>query len=239
MSAQRYAPDASVVVVCGHYGVGKTNFSLNLAFDARERGVDVTLVDLDVVNPYFRSSDYRALLEERGISVIAPVMAGTTLDSPSLSGAVGPAVESARKDDGRERLLIIDAGGDDVGATALGRFAGSVAAAPYEMLYVVNRSRNLTQDPAEAVDVLREVEEKCHLRATAIVNNTHLKQDTDEATVRQGVPFAQAVAEQAGLPLACTTVPISLADRKTALFGLNDGRQTLYPVQVYVRTPWE
>ena len=225
MSAQRYVPDASVVVVCGHYGVGKTNFSLNLVLDARERGVDVTLVDLDVVNPYFRSSDYRGLLEERGISVIAPVMAGTTLDSPSLSGAVGPAVESARKDDGRERLLVIDAGGDDVGATALGRFAGSVAAAPYEMLYVVNRSRNLTQDPAEAVDVLREVEEKCHLRATAIV--------------KQGVPFAQAVAEQAGLPLACTTVPISLADRKTALFGLNDGRQTLYPVQVYVRTPWE
>ena len=266
-------PLPPVTVVAGHYGAGKTNFSINLALDAAARGYDVVLADLDVVNPYFRSSDYRGLLEERGVRVIAPVMAGTTLDSPSISGQVSTAIDEAQREwdqdpasargagtgptkrvpqrsedcssdwapprhQGR-RALIIDAGGDDVGATALGRFAPSIARSPYALLYLVNRCRNLTQQPAEAVSVLREIEAKARLRATAVVNNTHLKQDTDEGTIALGVPFARAVADELGLPLACTTVPAPLADRESALTGPNGSPQTLYPVQVYVRTPWE
>lgn len=237
---------APVAIVCGHYGVGKTNLALNLALDSAEEGRAVTLVDLDVVNPFFRSSDYRTLLEERGIRCIAPVFAGTNVDGPSLSGTIAPALETAGRAwmQGDERpLVIVDAGGDDVGATALGRFAGTVEAAPYEMLYVVNRSRNLTQEPAEAVRVLREIEEKSHLHATRIANNTHLQHDTDIATVEAGAPFARAVADAVGLPLAFTTVPAALAsqvvDRQTTHHAPNGDRQTLYPVQVYVRTPWE
>lgn len=249
---------APVVVVCGHYGAGKTNLAINLALDAAAGGFDVTLADLDVVNPYFRSSDYRSLLEERGVQVVAPIMAGTTLDVPSISGRVSTEIERAQASRlplvagvcgpndpapvariPRQRLLIIDAGGDDVGATALGRFAPAVARGPYEMLYVVNARRNLTQGPAEAAEVLREIEGKARLRATAVVNNTHLKQDTNEETIALGIPVAQAVADELGLPLACTTVPAAIADRKSTLFGPNGGPQTLYPVQVYVRTPWE
>ncbi|MEG0302861.1 MAG: ParA family protein [Gordonibacter sp.] len=255
MKAETYIPRTPVVVVCGHYGVGKTNFALNLAIDAAAHGFKVTLSDLDVVNPYFRSSDSRSLLEEHGVRLIAPVFAGTNLDSPSLSGATEPAIEQARAswlammtgacsfgDPTAQlpprKLVIIDAGGDDVGATALGRFAPAIAADHYDMLYVVNRNRNLTQEPAEAVEVLREIEAKSHLQATAIVNNTHLKQDTDEDVIARGIPFAQAVADQAGLPLACTTVPTAFTDQCT-LIGPNDGRQALYPVRIYVRTPWE
>ena len=241
MTAPAWAPAAPVLVITGHYGVGKTNLALNLALDAAARGLEVTVVDLDVVNPFFRSSDYRALLDEAGVRTIAPVFAGTNLDGPSLSGTILPAIEQARAGEGR--LLIVDAGGDDVGATALGRFARAVAAGPYEMLYVVNRSRNLTQEPAEAVEVLREIEAKSHLRATCVVNNTHLQRDTDAQVVEQGVPFAQAVAQAAGLPLACTTVPAAaarqVADRETTHRAPNEDRQTYYPVQVYVRTPWE
>lgn len=244
--AAPYVPTAPVVVVCGHYGVGKTNLSLNLALDAAARGFDVTLVDLDVVNPFFRSSDYGELLDDAGVRVIAPVFAGTNLDGPSLSGTILPAIEQAQytPEAGEpERLLIIDAGGDDVGATALGRFAHAVAADPYEMLYVVNRSRNLTQEPAEAAEVLREIEAKSHLRATAVANNTHLQSDTDARVIEQGIPFAQEVAELVDLPLAFTTVPAdqttSVADRETIHLAPNEGVIALYPVQVYVRTPWQ
>ena len=241
MTAPAWAPAAPVLVITGHYGVGKTNLALNLALDAAARGLEVTVVDLDVVNPFFRSSDYRALLDEAGVRTIAPVFAGTNLDGPSLSGTILPAIEQARAGEGR--LLIVDAGGDDVGATALGRFARAVAAGPYEMLYVVSRSRNLTQEPAEAAEVLREIEAKSHLRATCVVNNTHLQHDTDAQVVEQGLPFAQAVAQAAGLPLACTTVPAAaarqVADRETTHRAPNGDRQTCYPVQVYVRTPWE
>lgn len=235
-----------VLVVVGHYGVGKTNFTLNLAFDAAAEGRAVTVVDLDVVNPFFRSSDYRARLEEHGIRLVAPVFAGTNIDGPSLSGTIEPAIDGAQRvwregDEGS--LVIIDAGGDDVGATALGRFARTVAQAPYKMLYVVNRSRNLTQDPAETSVVLREIEEKSHLCATCVVNNTHLQHDTDAAVIELGIVFGQAVAQELALPLACTTVPAALleqvADRETGRHAPNGDRQTLYPVQVYVRTPWE
>ena len=95
--AMRALLDAPVLVVTGHYGVGKTNLSLNLAFDAAARGRQVTVVDLDVVNPFFRSSDYRDLLGERGVRVIAPVFAGTNLDGPSLSGTIAPVVEAAQR----------------------------------------------------------------------------------------------------------------------------------------------
>lgn len=231
-------PLAPVTVVVGHYGVGKTNFSLNLARDAQASGVEVVLADLDVVNPYFRSSDYRAVLEEAGVRIVAPTMAGTTLDSPSISGQVATEIERAQKSAGRS-VLIIDAGGDDVGVTALGRFSKAIASAEYAMLYVVNRSRNLTQDVDEASLVLHEIEEKARLHVTALVNNTHLKQETTEQTVLEGIPFAQAVAQAAGLPLACTTLPLGFVDRKSTRFGPNDGQKTLYPVRVYVRTPWE
>lgn len=239
MAFSQFCPQASVVVIVGHYGVGKTNFSMNLALDAVARGVQVTLIDLDVVNPYFRSSDYRAFLEEKGVQVISPVMAGTTLDSPSLSGAIVPAITCAQQSKGGENLLIIDAGGDDVGATALGRFAHLLSADDYEMLYVINRSRNLTQDVSGAVEVLREIEEKSHLRATSIVNNTHLKQATDKKTIERGIQFATEVASEINLSLRCTTVPNSLIDRKSFLFEPDKEGQAFYPVQVYVHTPWE
>ena len=254
--AMRALLDAPVLVVTGHYGVGKTNLSLNLAFDAAARGRQVTVVDLDVVNPFFRSSDYRDLLGERGVRVIAPVFAGTNLDGPSLSGTIAPVVEAAQRSwaaaeeagagDGASELVIIDAGGDDVGATALGRFARTVAAGPYELLYVVNRSRNLTQEPAEAVEVLREIEAKCRLSATAVANNTHLQGDTDAGVIERGIPFAEAVARLAGLPLAFTTVPAEaagedrrVADREKPHLGPNAEAVARYPVRVYVRTPWQ
>ena len=89
--------DAPVAVVCGHYGVGKTNLTLNIALDAAAAGRAVTVIDLDVVNPFFRSSDYRALLDERGIRLVAPVFAGTNVDGPSLSGTIEPAIDTAQR----------------------------------------------------------------------------------------------------------------------------------------------
>lgn len=233
MRARAWMPSAPVLVITGHYGVGKTNLTLNLAMDAAVCGLEVTVVDLDVVNPFFRSSDYQDCLETAGVRMIAPLFAGTNLDGPSLSGSIVPAIDQARATPGR--LLIIDAGGDDVGATALGCFAQAVAAGPYEMLYVVNRNRNLTQDTSKAVCVLREIESKAHLKATAVANNTHLQGETDVAVVSAGIPFAQEVARLAGLPLAFTTAPQSVVDSGS----LSEADDPFFTVKTYVRTPWQ
>ncbi|WP_165171659.1 ParA family protein [Adlercreutzia sp. ZJ242] len=304
---------APVNVVAGHYGVGKTNLAINLAIDAARAGHDVTLVDLDVVNPYFRSTEYRGVLEEAGVDVVAPVFAeaGSSLDVPSLTGAVVPAVERAYADaaaedaggvaegaegasssedgseadparrgahqassaraesaggaferaglferlssapcrgGGRDRIdaapsprtvVIIDAGGDDAGAMALGRFARHVAAGPYALVYVVNRFRNLTQEPEEALEVLAEIERAAHLRATGVVSNAHLKADTTGEVVARGAAFAQAVADAAGLPLLCVTAPKTLTQPESDELSSLRGAFNLYPVELRVKTPWE
>ena len=183
-----------LVILTGHYGVGKTTCALSLAHDFAEAGEKVTLVDLDIVNPYFRSSDHRRALEAAGIDVVAPTFAATTLDAPSLPAALGGALE-------REGRVIVDVGGDDAGATALGRFRAQIAARDYDLLYVVNARRNLTSTPQEAVAILREIEDACGLQATGIVDNTHLQNETTDAIRAQGETFAAEVARQTDLPL--------------------------------------
>jgi hypothetical protein len=219
-------------VVTGHYGCGKTNLSMNLALDVARSHSEVTLVDLDIVNPYFRSSDYAELLASRGVRMIAPSFAGTTLDTPSLSAEVYSAFESAGP-------VIFDVGGDDAGATALGRFSSDIAAIEYDLLYVINRYRNLTQTPEQAAGLLGEIEASSHLRATGVVNNSHLQAETTVGTVLDSLDFARQTAAMLELPLVCTTVPRSLADEFSETPGAASFVQNAYPVAVYVRTPWE
>ena len=190
----------SITIICGHYGCGKTNLALNLALDAAENG-PVTLVDLDIVNPYFRSSDYLPVLKDSGIRLIAPVFAGTTLDTPTLP----PEVQSIFAPGAG--TVYIDAGGDDAGATVLGGLSANIKKSGYEMLYVVNRNRVLSQTPEDCAAILREIEAASRLKATGIVNNSHLGVETSWENVRASLPFAHAAAEAAGLPLLYSTVP--------------------------------
>ena len=213
-----------VNVICGHYGTGKTNLSINLAIECARSGEDVTLVDMDVVNPYFRSADYADVLTKEGVRVIGPNFANTNLDTPSLPGAISGAIEMGER-------VIIDVGGDDAGATALGVYSRQVCDAKPAVIYVINRYRSLTTTAAEAVEILREIENTARIKATAIVNNSHLKQSTDASTIEASVPFAEEVARLTGLPLMFTTVP-----RNVALLNNID---KIHPIDVYVRAPWE
>lgn len=190
-----------ITVVCGHYGCGKTNLVLNLAIDSAAKGERVTVVDMDIVNPYFRSSEYGDLLKQYGIKLIAPVFAGTTLDTPTLPPDIYSVFEP---ESGR---IYIDAGGDDVGATALGGLHDQMERAGYEMLYVINRNRVLSQTPEEAVTLLREIEAASRLKATGVVNNTHLGVETDLETLLEGLPFANKTSELLQLPLLYSTAP--------------------------------
>lgn len=247
---------APVTVIAGHYGVGKTNLALNLALDAAATGYEVILADLDVVNPYFRSTEYRAALEAAGVRLVAPVFAeaGASLDVPSLTGGVeaalaeayaraakeAPTTPSAASGEAPRPLrLIIDVGGDDVGAAALGRFAPAVKAGPHALWYVANPYRNLTAGAEGALEVLREVEAKARLAASAVVANPHLKAETDASTVADALPTARAVAEEAGLPLAFVTAPKRLARRERDELRAQAQDAFVYPVDVVVRTPWE
>jgi hypothetical protein len=218
---------ARITVICGHYGCGKTNLALNLALDEAAKGERVTVADLDIVNPYFRSSEYGGLLEEYGIRLIAPVFAGTTLDTPTLPPELYSLFEpSAGK-------VFIDAGGDDAGVTALGGLHELLEEAGYQMLYVINRYRVLSQTPEEALALLREIETASRLKATGLVNNSHLGVETTLETLLGGLDFAHKTAELTGLPLLYSTAPD---------FALKPGEplpEGFRQIQRHVKFMWE
>ena len=216
------------VVVAGHYGCGKTNFSINLALYYAAQGRKVTIVDMDLVNPYFRTSDYREMLESKGIEVIAPVFGHTNLDIPSLPASMYSIFDS--KD-----MVIVDVGGDDVGSTVLGRFRPKFEGLDYDMLYVVNRYRNLTATPEEALEILDEIRAVSGLTPTAIVNNSHLMAETDAHVIAEGIEFAKKTCELTGLELKCNTIRRDLAEA-----GLTKEfpGEIFYPVDMYVKVSW-
>lgn len=189
-----------VLIITGHYGCGKTNLAVNIALDLAKQGKPVTVVDLDIVNPYFRTYDFKELFEQKGIEVIAPNFAATNLDIPSLPGSIQGLF---LKDD---RYLVIDVGGDDAGAIALGQYAALIQKRPYEMLYVFNPNRYLTANPEEAAGLLRGIEGASRVRATGLVNNANLGEQTTAQTVMESLGYGRELSGLTGLPikfLAC------------------------------------
>ena len=215
-----------LTLVCGHYGTGKTNLSINLAVECARSGKDVVLVDLDIVNPYFRSSDYADVLKKENVRVIGPIFANSNADTPSLPAEMGTVLADENK------IVIVDVGGDDVGATALGRYAEIITKRGYDMIYVINRYRSMTSTPEEAAEILVEIEHACGLKANAIVNNSHLKEQTGKDTILDSLCFADCTAKMLGLPISFTTAPRSISH------ALNN-IPNVYPIDIYVRTPWE
>ncbi|MCL1904637.1 MAG: hypothetical protein FWG19_00750 [Methanomassiliicoccaceae archaeon] len=212
-------------IICGHYGTGKTNFAINYAIDKARSGKSVTLVDMDIVNPYFTSSEYAETLKKEGVKVISPTFAFTNVDIPALPASMYSIFDT--DDD-----VIIDAGGDDVGATVLGRFSDKIRERGYEMLYVTNMYRPLISDPDDSARLLRSIEEVCKLKATAVVNNSHLKSLTDASVIMNSLGHAKEVSRSARIPLMCSTAPRGLIPELPE-------NECFYPVDVYVRTVWE
>ncbi len=217
------------IIVSGHYGCGKTNLSMNLAFDYVKAGEQVTLVDLDIVNPYFRTSNYREELEAAGINIICPNYGATNLDLPSLPAAMYGIFDLSGR-------VILDVGGDDVGATVLGRFHEKLESKDYDMLYVVNFRRNLTPTADDMIELLDEIQTASRARATCIVNNSHLKEQTTKELILSDREKALEVAEKTGMPLIFTTVPKKLYMNETESFI---PKEEYLPVDIYVKTVWE
>ena len=194
-----------VTLFCGHYGSGKTNIAVNYALHLRRSGEEVTVADLDIVNPYFRTKDSRKELEAAGIRLICSEYANTNLDIPAL-----PADLYAITDD-KSRSAVIDVGGDDRGALALGRISPALREeGSYEMLAVINCYRPLTQDVPSTLEVLGEIETACGMRFTGLVNNSNLGEITSPEDVLASLPYAEEVSRASGLPVRMTTVRASL-----------------------------
>lgn len=211
--------DKRLTILCGHYGSGKTNIAVNMALDMSKRYDNVAVADLDIVNPYFRSKDSAEDFKKRGIRLICSDFASSNVDLPSM-----PADLYAVTDD-RSMRVVLDIGGDDRGALALGRLREAIMAEnDYEMLMVVNRFRPLTPDAQSTVEVMREIEYACGIPFSGIVNNSNLGEETTAEDVLSSVSYARDVSALADIPVALTTVKEELypqlKDRISPLFGM-------------------
>ncbi len=191
----------NLVVVTGHFGCGKTNFAVNLAKWAASEGRKVTLVDLDIVNPYFRAADNTQELEALGVRCIVPDFANTNVDIPTLPPSVMGALESHESEP--DRLIILDVGGDN-GAVALGMYNRFFKEGDYDLLYVVNKYRPLTQDVPDAELVLKEIEWSGRLRATGIVNSSNLGVETTAGDILETAGWVNELSDKCALPIICT-----------------------------------
>lgn len=190
-----------IYIICGHYGTGKTNVAVNMALNIPKG--DVTLIDLDIVNPFFRSADNKAELEHSGVRVITPLFANTNVDVPSIPPDINSVFYQGKS-------AVFDVGGDDAGAIALCGFAEGFKKCGYEMYYVINMCRPQIEDPVDAVQMMHEIENTCGMKFCAIINNTNLGAETDKQVILDGMDYAQRVSEISGLEIAATTVIESL-----------------------------
>jgi hypothetical protein len=190
-----------ISLFCGHYGSGKTNIAVNYAFKLAQEGLPVAIADLDIVNPYFRTKDSQEELEAAGIQYIGLPFAGSNVDLPALPAEMYGVLER------REKYVIMDIGGDDRGAYALGRYTPMILEeGDYEMYFVANFYRPLTRTAEEALDVMREIEAAAGLKFTAIINNSNLGELTGSDTVDRTMEEAEKLAALSGLPVVMTTV---------------------------------
>lgn len=196
-----------LTLLCGHYGSGKTNVALNFAYDIRKNADNVAIADLDIVNPYFRTKDSATELFQKGIRLICSEYAGTNVDIPALPG------EMYSLTDDKSLKAVIDIGGDDRGALALGRLSPLIMAEDnYEMLLVINRFRPLTSDAQSTIEVMREIEAAGKISFTGIVNNSNLGEETTAEDVLSSIKYADEVSYITRLPIMCTTVNEKLYD---------------------------
>lgn len=201
-----------LTLFAGHYGSGKTNIAVNYAMLLAKEGKKVCIADLDIVNPYFRTKDSEKELEENGITLICSQYANSNVDLPAI-----PA-ESYRLVQDKSCYGVIDIGGDDRGAYALGRFADAIKAeGDYRMAFVLNRYRPLTSTVSDAIEIMREIEAACGVKFNCIVNNSNIGSETTVETVLESIGFADELSAKTGLPIWIHTAEKSVAENLSGI----------------------
>jgi hypothetical protein len=181
-------------IIIGAYGSGKSEYSVHLARQLKAKGLDVSLADLDVVNPYFRTRDVQDIFASEGIEVIAPEGQFKHADLPMISPRIKGAIENP------DKTVILDVGGDPAGCRALGRFFEPISKRGYKMLFVVNTRRPFTSTPDEIIKMKEMLEFSSKLKITELISNTNLMEYTDESIISEGIDIISQAAERLNLP---------------------------------------
>lgn len=224
-------------VIIGNFGSGKTELALNMAFEAAAKGEKVTLVDIDVINPYFRSTERKAELESAGIRLISPNFTSSGVEVPSIPAEIF-SVFSDNSD-----LVIFDVGGDPVGAIAMGQYYGYFKELEnFEVWYVINCRRPLSSGADENIEMIGKITGVSRLRVTGILNNTNLAHETSVTDLMDGLSITREVSERTGLPVIGTVgTPEILGDfyARARSSGVDEAwLGKAFPIVRYMHRDW-
>ncbi len=214
-------------VIIGHYGSGKTEFSVNYAIKLKEVFDKVTLADLDVVNPYFRSRQQEEMLTSKGITVIGSSIKGSGSDLPAVSGGVLGPLQS------KDTQVVLDVGGDSAGARTLGRYEEYFTEGNYDMFCVVNANREQTSTVEGILRHVYAIEKTAKAKVTGIINNTHLLWDTTVEKVLKGQELCKEASEKLKVPIKYVAAIEEVAKKLPS-----DIEGEIFPIKMYMREKW-
>ena len=197
--------DKRIRIIVGHYGSGKSEFSVNYAMQLAKQNKDpnkkVAIADLDVVNPYFRSREKEDFLAQIGVESFSSPLKNSTLDLPAVSAEIRkPVIDETYE-------YVMDVGGDDVGARVLGSIKDIMKKSDYDMFLVINANREYTTNADEVIRYMHSIMGASGLNITGLINNTHLLWDTRTEDILKGEKLAKEVSEKTGIPLKYTVYP--------------------------------
>lgn len=224
--------DKRIRVIVGHYGSGKTEFSVNYALNLAMQGKKCAIVDLDIANPYFRSRERKELLEEKGVNVYSNIFGyNITADLPAISAGIKAPLENIHCD------TVVDAGGDDSGARILIQFEKYFIPQNCDIFCVINGNRPETKTLEGACRHISRIEKETGLKTTGLINNTHLLSETKVNDILKGYHLCLELSEKLEIPLkynCCTSALMDeLKEKTNTLSGF-----TVFPIRLYMRERW-
>lgn len=224
-----------VYVLIGNYGSGKTELALNFAFKAAETG-RTELLDLDMVNTYFRLTERGNMTRMKEIRLVSPNYACSGVETLSLPAEVASAFAMDWD------TVVFDVGGDAVGSTALGRYHQDfmeLEEGSLEVLNVINTRRPLAGTVEKIVRLQEDMQRHSRLKITGMINNTNLATATSPADLRDGYEIIKQVSEITGVPVMYTSGKKEMLD-----VFLAEGHDAKYigtplAIDTYMQRDWD
>jgi len=217
-----------IKIFVGAFGSGKTEIAINYSIYCRKSHTKVAIVDLDIVNPYFRTREANNALNLKGIKVVAPEGKLTYADLPLISPEIKGLIQNL------DYHLILDVAGDDVGAVVLGNFKSFIEGSDYEMMLVVNPYRPFTQSVPQIKQMAQEIESTSRLKISGIVSNPNLSRQTDEKIIKQGHSLIRQTSQKLNLPIKF----ICIDEQFSQKVKQEDFVEPIFYIKRFMHLPW-